>query len=130
MPCSRRRLRRLTPSPSQVELVPGTGVITFNGRPAVQYLLYNAAYVGAVRDPLEITGLDASYDVLVRAHGGGIMGQAEAARLGIARALVDIDAAHRGPLKAEGFMTRDPRAVERKKYGLAKARKAHQYSKR
>lgn len=115
---------------ARVSLVPGTGVITFNGRAAVEYLGFNPAYVAAVRDPLEILGLDSTYDVLVSAHGGGVMGQAEAARLGISRALVDIEAANRPALKAEGFMTRDPRAVERKKYGLAKARKAHQYSKR
>jgi small subunit ribosomal protein S9 len=101
-----------------------------NGRPVVEYLGYNPAYVAAVRDPLEILGLEGTYDVIVKASGGGVMGQAEAARLGISRALVEADAANRPPLKAEGFMTRDPRAVERKKYGLRKARKAGQYSKR
>jgi small subunit ribosomal protein S9 len=108
----------------------GTGVITMNGKPVVEYLGYNPAYVAAVRDPLEILGLDAMYDVIVKAHGGGVMGQAEAARLGISRALCEMDMGNRPALKAEGFMTRDPRAVERKKYGLKKARKAGQYSKR
>ena len=105
-------------------LSPGTGTITFNGRPAVEYLGYNPAYVAAVRDPLEILGLEGTYDVIVKAHGGGVMGQAEAARLGISRALVDAEASNRAPLKAEGFMTRDPRSVERKKYGLHKVRVA------
>jgi ribosomal protein S9 len=92
-------------------MLSGTGAITFNGRPAVEYLGYNPAYVAAVRDPLEILGLEGTYDVIVKAHGGGVMGQAEAARLGISRALVDAEASNRAPLKAEGFMTRDPRAV-------------------
>ena len=86
--------------------------------------------MASVRDPLEVLGLDATYDVIVKASGGGVMGQAEAARLGISRALVDSDASHRPALKAEGFMTRDPRCVERKKYGLHKARKRPQFSKR
>jgi len=121
--------RRKTAS-AKVYLVPGTGTITFNGKPAVEYLGFNPAYVAAVRDPLEILGLEGAYDVIVKASGGGVMGQAEAARLGISRALVEADAAHRPALKAEGYMTRDPRAVERKKYGLRKARRAKQYSKR
>ena len=120
----------LTPCPVVLSLPPGTGNITFNGRPVVEYLGYNPAYVAAVRDPLEILGLDSTYDVIVKASGGGVMGQAEAARLGISRALCEVDASNRPPLKAEGFMTRDPRAVERKKYGLRKARRRKQYSKR
>ncbi len=121
--------RRKTAS-AKVYIVPGTGNITINGRPVVEYLGYNPAYVASVRDPLEILGLESTYDVIVKAHGGGVMGQAEAARLGISRALVEMDISNRPPLKAEGFMTRDPRAVERKKYGLRKARRRKQYSKR
>ena len=105
-------------------------MVTFNGKPAAEYLGYNPAYLTSVNDPLEILGLETTYDVIVKCHGGGVMGQAEAAQLGIARALCDIDPSNRPPLKKEGFMTRDPRAVERKKYGLPKARKRSQYSKR
>ena len=109
---------------------PGTGVITFNGRPADAYLGFNPFYLASVRDPLEVLGLQGTYDVIVKASGGGVMGQAEAARLGISRALVEADPENRPALKEEGFMTRDPRCVERKKYGLHKARKAPQFSKR
>ena len=104
--------------------------MTFNGRPCDEYLGFNPAYVAAVRDPLEVLGLEGSYDVVVKASGGGVMGQAEAARLGVSRALVSMDLEHRPALKAEGFMKRDPRAVERKKVGLHKARKRPQFSKR
>ncbi|MFM7600870.1 MAG: 30S ribosomal protein S9, partial [Pseudanabaena sp.] len=75
-------------------------------------------------------GLENEYDVLVNAHGGGVTGQAAAIRLGVARALCELAPENRKPLKVEGYMTRDPRCKERKKYGLKKARKAPQYSKR
>jgi ribosomal protein S9 len=84
-------------------------VITFNGRGVEEYLGNNPFYVASVRDPLEVLGLENTYDVIVKARGGGVMGQAEAARLGISRALVKSDESHRPELKAEGFMTRDPR---------------------
>jgi small subunit ribosomal protein S9 len=74
--------------------------------------------------------LESEYDILVNVHGGGLTGQAESIRLGVARALCELDPANRQPLKIEGFLTRDPRSKERKKYGLRKARKAPQYSKR
>lgn len=105
-------------------------MITFNGRDCLEYLGNNPFYVASVRDPLEVLGLESLYDVVIKASGGGVMGQAEAARLGISRALVESDEAHRPALKAEGFMKRDPRSVERKKYGLHKARRRKQYSKR
>ena len=74
--------------------------------------------------------MDSEYDILVRANGGGLTGQADAVRLGVARALCQLDPDNRPPLKTEGYLSRDPRSKERKKYGLHKARKAPQYSKR
>ncbi len=115
---------------ARVRLVPGTGEITINDRPGDQYLQFREKLISDVKAPLETLGLEGSYDILIRAHGGGVTGQADAIRLGVARALCDMDPANRGPLKSEGFLTRDPRAKERKKYGLRKARKAPQYSKR
>ncbi len=115
---------------ARVRLVPGTGKILINDRPGEQYLQYQEALLANVKAPLEILGLENAYDILVRAHGGGVHGQADAIKLGVARALCEVDPANRGPLKVEGYLKRDPRAVERKKYGLRKARKAPQYSKR
>lgn len=115
---------------ARVRLVPGTGNITINQRPGDNYLNYQELLLAAVRAPLETLGFESSYDVIVRAHGGGIHGQADAIKLGIARALCQMDPENRTPLKVEGYLTRDPRAKERKKYGLRKARKAPQFSKR
>jgi small subunit ribosomal protein S9 len=113
---------------ARVRLVPGDGTWTINGRTLADYFP-NKVHQQIVNEPfttLDIMG----YDVLVRVHGGGISGQAGAVRLGIARALIEADLESRPPLKKAGFLTRDPRAKERKKYGLKKARKAPQYSKR
>lgn len=114
----------------RVRLLPGTGQITINKRPGEEYLQFQDTYLSAVKAPLETLGLEGSYDVMVNAYGGGIRAQADAIKLGVARALCDMDPDHRSPLKTEGFLTRDPRAKERKKYGLHKARKAPQFSKR
>lgn len=115
---------------ARVRLVPGTGQLIINGKPGDLYLQFNAAYLSAAKAPLETLGLENEYDVLVKAEGGGLTGQAESIRLGVARALCELDPDNRQPLKIEGYLTRDPRAKERKKYGLRKARKAPQYSKR
>jgi len=115
---------------ARVRLVPGNGQIRINGRPGEQYLQGNPAYLAVVKAPLETLGLEGEYDILVNAHGGGLTGQADAVRLGIARALCQLDPDNRKPLKVEGYLTRDPRAKERRKYGLKKARKAPQFSKR
>lgn len=115
---------------ARVRLVPGEGRIVINDRPGDVYLQFQERLVSQVRSPLESLGLEGSYDVLVRSHGGGVSGQAEAIRMGVARALCEMDPNNRQPLKKEGYLTRDPRAKERKKYGLRKARKAPQYSKR
>lgn len=115
---------------ARVRLVPGEGNLVINGKPGDLYLQYNADYLAAAKAPLETLGLENEYDILVNAHGGGLTGQADAVRLGVARALCQLDPDNRKPLKIEGYLTRDPRAKERKKYGLRKARKAPQYSKR
>lgn len=115
---------------ARVRLVPGDGQLIINGKPGEQYLQFNADYLSAAKAPLETLGLENEYDILVNAHGGGLTGQADAVRLGVARALCQLDPENRKPLKVEGYLTRDPRSKERKKYGLRKARKAPQYSKR
>jgi small subunit ribosomal protein S9 len=115
---------------ARVRLVPGTGQIIINGKPGDNYLQFNPAYLAAAKAPLETLGLEADYDILVNAHGGGLTGQADAIKMGAARALCELDPENRTPLKREGLLTRDPRSKERRKYGLRKARKAPQYSKR
>ena len=115
---------------ARVRLVPGSGQIVVNGRPGDSYFNFIATYLSVAKAPLETLGLETEYDILVNAHGGGLTGQADAIRLGVARALCELDPENRSPLKIEGYLTRDPRAKERKKYGLHKARKAPQYSKR
>jgi small subunit ribosomal protein S9 len=115
---------------ARVRLVPGSGQLTVNGRPGDSYFNYNSGHLSAAKAPLETLGLENDYDILVKAHGGGMTGQADSIRLGVARALCELDPENRSPLKIEGYLTRDPRAKERKKYGLHKARKAPQYSKR
>jgi small subunit ribosomal protein S9 len=115
---------------ARVRLVPGDGQITINGKPGDLYLQFNPTYLAVVKAPLETLGLESEYDILVTAQGGGLTGQADSIRLGVARALCQLDPENRKPLKVEGYLTRDPRAKERKKYGLKKARKAPQFSKR
>lgn len=115
---------------ARVRLVPGDGQMTINGKPGDLYLQFNPAFLILAKAPLETLGLENEYDVLVNTSGGGVAGQADAIRLGVARALCQLDPDNRKPLKIEGYLTRDPRAKERKKYGLHKARKAPQYSKR
>ena len=115
---------------ARVYLVPGTGKITINKRDIDQYLGLETLKV-VVRQPLVATENVDKFDVLVNVHGGGFTGQAGALRHGISRALCVADKeAYRAALKAAGFLTRDPRMKERKKYGLKKARKASQFSKR
>ncbi|MEY4826009.1 MAG: ribosomal protein [Cyanobacteriota bacterium] len=115
---------------ARVRVVPGSGTITINGRPGDNYLNYNPTYISSVRAPLETLGLAKEYDILVNVRGGGLTGQADAIKQGAARALCDMSPDNRKPLKSEGHLSRDPRAKERRKYGLKKARKAPQFSKR
>jgi small subunit ribosomal protein S9 len=113
----------------RVRLIPGTGVFTLNGRTMDDYFP-NKVHQQLIREPFVTLEKDGQYDVLATLVGGGITGQAGALRLGIARALIGIEADDRPALKKAGFLTRDSRIKERKKYGLKKARKAPQYSKR
>jgi small subunit ribosomal protein S9 len=114
---------------ARVRLLPGDGKITINGRDVDEYFP-RPAYRTAVRSPLKLLDAAGRYDVISKIKGGGPTGQAEALRHGIARALAEESQEARGELKSAGMLTRDARAVERKKYGLKKARKAPQYSKR
>ena len=114
---------------ARVYLVPGTGVITVNKRSLDEYFGLETLKV-IVRQPLVATETADKFDVLVSVHGGGFTGQAGAIRHGIARALNQADADYRPVLKKAGFLTRDPRMKERKKYGLKGARRAPQFSKR
>jgi small subunit ribosomal protein S9 len=120
--------RRKT-SVARVRLLPGDGRITVNGRDYKEYFP-RAAYQAVVRSPLEVLDSAGSYDVVVKVEGGGPTGQADAVRHGLARALSEESPQARGELKNAGLLTRDSRAVERKKYGLKKARKRPQFSKR
>lgn len=114
---------------ARVRLMPGKGKITVNGRDMSEYLQMDTLILVA-RQPLELTGSADKYDITVRVVGGGIAGQAGAICHGIARALVKANETYKKELKDAGFLTRDPRMKERKKYGLKKARKASQFSKR
>lgn len=114
---------------ARVYLVPGKGEITINKRSIDEYFGLETLKV-IVRQPLVATDTTEKYDVLVNVHGGGYTGQAGAIRHGIARALLQVDADFRPVLKKAGYLTRDPRMKERKKYGLKAARRAPQFSKR
>ena len=116
-------------SVARVRLVPGNGKITVKGKDVDQYIPF-PNLVKDLKQPLTLTETDGQYDVHVNVNGGGFSGQAGAIRLGVARALLEVDPDFRGPLKKAGFLTRDPRMKERKKPGLKKARKASQFSKR
>jgi small subunit ribosomal protein S9 len=109
--------------------MPGEGSITVNGRDYTEYFP-RPAYQASVSAPLKALGAEDRYDVVAQVHGGGPTGQADAVRHGIARALSEESQEARGELKEAGLLTRDSRAVERKKYGLKKARKRPQFSKR
>ena len=129
MPTQHNAIGRRKTSTARVYLQAGDGTITVNGREAPDYFPQDARR-RALLMPFEVTDTLGEYDVLVNADGGGLTGQAEATRLGIARALVKIDEEMRKPLREAGFLTRDDRMVERKKYGQPKARKKGQFSKR
>ena len=120
--------RRKT-SVARVRLIPGSGKITINKRDIDEYFDYDTLKV-IVKEPLVITDTLGKYDVIVNVKGGGFTGQAGAIRHGISRALVNSDQELKPILKKAGFLTRDPRMKERKKYGLKKARRAPQFSKR
>ncbi|MBI4826937.1 MAG: 30S ribosomal protein S9 [Nitrospirae bacterium] len=114
---------------AQVFLKPGAGNVTINKKPLGEYFPFETMKM-IVLQPLNSVAVNGKYDVNVRVTGGGVSGQAGAIKHGIARALIKINSDFRGPLKKEGFLTRDPRAVERKKYGQKGARARFQFSKR
>jgi small subunit ribosomal protein S9 len=114
---------------ARVRLVPGTGEFDINGRNLEEYFPTRVHRMVAV-SPLRVTGREKDFDVIATITGGGVSGPAGAIRLGVARALIELEPELRGQLKAEGLLTRDGREKERRKYGLKKARKAPQYSKR
>ena len=116
-------------SVARVYLVPGTGKITINKRDIDEYFGLETLKL-IVRQPMALTGTTDKFDIVCRVNGGGVTGQAGAIRHGVARALLQYDAELRAELKKAGFLTRDPRMKERKKYGLKGARRAPQFSKR
>ncbi len=114
---------------ARVRLMPGEGEMMINGRSLVEH--FGAAIEEAdLRHPFRVTGTDGRYNAMIKVEGGGVTGQAGAIRHGIARALLELDPDHRLVLRQAGLLTRDPRMKERKKYGLKRARKAPQYTKR
>ena len=120
--------RRKT-SVARLYMQPGNGAITINSKELATYFPTEILQT-IVKQPLNMVDEAGNYDLKINVDGGGFKGQAEAIRLAVARALVSINEEHRPPLKKEGFLTRDPRMVERKKYGRRKARRAFQFSKR
>jgi small subunit ribosomal protein S9 len=117
-------------STARVFLIPGEGNILINKTPGEKYLQYNDTYLRTVWGPLQKLNLENQFDIVALVNGGGLTGQAQAIQLGVARLLCRMDKENRPILKPFGFLTRDARIKERKKYGLRKARKAPQYSKR
>jgi len=120
--------RRKT-SVARIYLAPGKGEITVNKKAIETYFPFDLHQI-VVKQPLTLVGEDGNFDIQINVDGGGIKGQAEAARMAIARALCEVNEEYRGALKKEGFLTRDPRMVERKKPGRRKARRRFQFSKR
>ncbi len=115
---------------ANVQRLPGNGNIFINNKTINDYLQQNPALVHIIQTPLDTLGLQTNYDIQIQVSGGGISGQVKAIQLGIARALCVVDSNNRTILKAKNFLTRDSRVKERRKYGLKKARKAPQFSKR
>ena len=124
-----KAIGRRKDSVARVNMVPGKGEITVNGRPFKDYLCRESLAI-VVTQPLDLTDQRSSYDLKINVKGGGLSGQASAIRLGIARALNEVSSDFRPALKQAGFLTRDAREVERKKYGQPGARKKFQFSKR
>jgi small subunit ribosomal protein S9 len=123
------KIGRRKTSVARIYMAPGNGKITVNNQAIEVYFPFDLHQI-VVKQPLTLVGVDGNYDIQINVDGGGIKGQAEAARMAISRALCEFDEVHRGALKKEGFLTRDPRMVERKKPGRRKARRRFQFSKR
>ncbi|WP_339700032.1 30S ribosomal protein S9 [Algoriphagus aquimarinus] len=123
------KIGRRKTSVARIYMAPGNGTITVNNRSLEVYFPFELHQI-VVKQPLTLVGVDGNYDIKINVDGGGITGQAEASRMAISRALCEFDIEHRPALKKEGFLTRDPRMVERKKPGRRKARRKFQFSKR
>jgi small subunit ribosomal protein S9 len=123
------KIGRRKTSVARIYMSEGKGNITVNGKDAKEYFT-TAPLHYKINQAFELTGTENQYDLKVNVYGGGITGQVEAIRMAIARALCEVNEEHRGALKPEGLLTRDPRMVERKKFGQKKARKKFQFSKR
>ncbi len=123
------KIGRRKTSVARLYFSPGNGKVSINGRTLEDYFPSEIHKI-IIKQPFVLIDADGKYDIKVNVNGGGFTGQAEAIRLAISRALCELDEEHRPPLKKEGFLTRDPRMVERKKYGRRKARKKFQFSKR
>lgn len=123
-------LGRRKAATARVRLYKGKGEITVNGKPALEYLSSDKSKLAEITDPLALAGKQKSYDITIRVSGGGLAGQVDAIKLAISKALVTEAADLRPVLKKAGFIKRDPREKERKKYGLRSARKKEQFSKR
>ena len=121
--------RRKT-SIATVQLLPGNGEFTINGISGIEYMQQKEDLIFAIQEPLHFLKLKNEFNLIIKVKGGGLVGQVNAIKLGVARALCESNLAYRNSLKLKGFLTRDPRCKERKKYGLKKARKAPQFSKR
>lgn len=115
---------------ARVRLIPGEGRVTVNGKSVETFFGGNERQKASALAPFRVSNALSAFDIIVSTTGGGITGQADAIRLGLSRALVTVDPKLRSPLRAKGFLTRDPRAVERKKAGQPKARRRYQHSKR
>ena len=115
---------------AKVSLINGSGNILINDQVAEKYFQYNLTYLKTIQAPLKKLELDNQYQMIVKVFGGGLNGQADAIKLAVSRVLCNLNIENRTALKSEGFLTSDSRVKERKKYGLKKARKASQYSKR
>jgi small subunit ribosomal protein S9 len=115
---------------AQIKISSGKGEFIINGKSSISYMQENPSFLLSMQSPLDLLGLQKNYDIIVKVQGGGLSGQAEAIRLGVARALCLLEPSYRSSLKVKGYLTRDARCKERKKYGLKKARKAPQFSKR
>lgn len=115
---------------AQIKIIRGNGEFLINEKSGIAYMQENPSFLLSMQSPLDLLGLQKNYDVVIKVKGGGLSGQAEAIRLGIARALCSLENSYRPSLKLKGYLTRDSRCKERRKYGLKKARKAPQFSKR
>lgn len=123
-------LGRRKSATARARLLKGTGKVTVNDKPADEYLSGNKTLLAEITDPLALVGKQKEFDVTIKVSGGGLSGQVDAIKMAIAKAITVSASDLRSPLKKAGFMKRDPREKERKKYGLRSARKREQYSKR